>query len=92
VNGLVVNFARCIRADRKAAVTAQQLHLGLIEWLEQNRTKVFDYPFKIAVFGLGVTFLNSIGVQGDILSFVSGLLLGRATKTAKPKATKKKKS
>ena len=39
-----------------------------MEWLEQNRTKVFDYPLKIAVFGLGAVFLTHIGIPLDCVS------------------------
>jgi hypothetical protein len=60
--------------------TAEQLNLGLIGWLQQNRTKVFDYPFKIGLFGAGVLFLQYLGIEGDkVLDLIGGFILGRAT-------------
>ena len=51
-----------------------------MEWLQQNRTKVFDYPFKVGLFGASVLFLQYLGIEGDkVLDILSGYILGRAT-------------
>lgn len=67
----------------RAGDIAKQLELGLTEWLEENRTKVWDYPIKVAGYGLGFTVLTSIfGVPPNaVLTFVAGLLTGHVTKT-----------
>jgi hypothetical protein len=47
-----------------AGKIAKQLNLGLMEWLEANRTLVIEVPIRITLFGLGVAFLHSIGADG----------------------------
>jgi hypothetical protein len=56
----------------KAAQAAQWLQGCLVEWLEKNRTKVIDVPLRIGVFGLGVSFLSSIGA--DSLAAIGALV------------------
>jgi hypothetical protein len=68
----------------KVGDIARQLNLGLMEWLQQNRMKVFDYPFKIAVFGAGILFLQHLGIAGDrVVDLIGGYILGRTTSPSK---------
>jgi hypothetical protein len=59
----------------KAAEVAQQLHFGLMEWLEENRTAVFEVPFRIGIFAAGVAFLHSIGADSTAAVGAMGLLV-----------------
>jgi hypothetical protein len=34
-----------------------------MEWLEANSSAVFDIPIKIGLFGSGVLFLQTIGID-----------------------------
>jgi len=54
-----------------AGKIADELRRALVEWLEENRTMVFDVPVKIALFGAGVAFLHSIGA--DSFTAIGGL-------------------
>jgi hypothetical protein len=60
----------------KAADVAHKLHFGLMEWLAENRTAVFDIPYRIGLFGLSVTFLHSVGADSmAAIGALVGLLL-----------------
>jgi hypothetical protein len=47
----------------KAAKIARRLHLGAMDWLEQNSTTVFNVPCRISVFCAGIMFLHWIGAD-----------------------------
>src|SRR5262249_12961051 len=55
----------------EAARIALDLHLGLMEWLEVNRTWVVDIPMRMTFYGLGISFLHFIGA--DSFAAVAGL-------------------
>jgi hypothetical protein len=64
----------------KAAEIAEQLNIGLMEWLEQNRSKVFDYPIKLSLFAGSLLFLHHFAIDTDtVLKIVGGYILGRAS-------------
>jgi hypothetical protein len=70
-----------------AGQVVQQLRLGLMEWLEANRTVVIDVPVRIGLFGLGVAFLHSIGADsGWAVTAVGTLALKGKSVAPKPKA------
>jgi hypothetical protein len=46
-----------------AAEIARRLHLGAMDWLEQNSTTVFNVPWRISVFCAGIAFLHWIGAD-----------------------------
>ena len=67
-----------------AGKIARQLHVGLMECLEANRTLVSEIPIRVGLFGLGVAFLHSIGA--DSLGAIGGLTalaLRRAPNTSR---------
>jgi hypothetical protein len=77
-----------------AGQIARQLHIGMMEWLEQNRTQVFDIPIRMGFFGLVVAFLSSIGADSNAaIAGLIALVLRRAPKTGgtteKPKNRRK---
>ena len=63
---------------------AKHLHLGFMEWLEENRTLVIDVPIKIGLFGLGAAFLHSIGADSATAIGSLAWLLRRPAKSARP--------
>src|SRR5215472_15783384 len=66
-----------------AGKIAEQLHVGLIEWIEENRTMVVDVPIRIGLFGLGAMFLHAVGA--DSVTAIGSLawLLRRPAKSVK---------
>jgi hypothetical protein len=76
----------------KAAQIARSLHEGVMRWLEQNFTSSFDCAVRIGLFGVGITFLHSIGA--DYVAAVGALgtlaLKGGQAKDRKSKKTSKK--
>jgi hypothetical protein len=67
----------------EAGKIARQLHFGLMEWLEDNRTMVIEVPIRITLFGLCVALLHSLGA--DSTAAIAGLttLLLRGEKKKK---------
>jgi hypothetical protein len=59
----------------KAAEVVQRLHFGLMEWLEDNRTAVFEVPFRVGIFLTGVAFLHSLGADSATAIGALGLLV-----------------
>jgi hypothetical protein len=74
----------------KAQTIVSTLQSWTMEYLEANRMKVIEVPIKYGLFGLGIAFLTAIGVEPDMIRFVSGVALGRLSKY-KSKGSKKKK-
>jgi hypothetical protein len=69
-----------------------ELHGAMVEWLAEHRTMVIDVPIRLALFGLGVTFLHGIGADGvAAIGALTALVLRRAPKRA-PKAGAEKKA
>jgi hypothetical protein len=64
-----------------AAQVVRQLQLGTMEWLEKNRMTVFEVPFRIGLFGLGLAFVHALGVDNH---FVEGLIGFLVRKSAQP--------
>jgi hypothetical protein len=62
-----------------AAEVVRQLQLGAMEWLEKNRMTVFEVPFRIGLFGLGLAFVHALGVDNH---FVEGLIAYLVRKSA----------
>jgi hypothetical protein len=69
-----------------AAAVARQLQLGMMEWLEEYRTTIFDVPIRLGLIGLGLTFVNEISGP-----YVASLTAYLAKKTSKPRANAPKK-
>ena len=69
----------------QAAEVVRQLQLGAMEWLEKNRTTVIEVPFRIGLFGFGLTFLHAIGLDGAVATYMLGRFVfrGGPTKTAR---------
>jgi hypothetical protein len=59
----------------KAAEVVQWLHSGLMGWLNENRTAVFEVPFRISIFVAGVAFLHSIGADSATAITALGVLV-----------------
>jgi hypothetical protein len=61
----------------KAADTARRLQRTVTEWLETNRTMVIDVPVRLDLFGLAVTFVHQLGIDGTAvtagLAYLAGL-------------------
>ena len=75
----------------KAANVVQQLHFGLMEWLEENRKAVFDVPYlKVGVFLIGVAFLHSLGADSATAIGALGLLV-KSTASKKNKKKRQRK-
>ena len=75
----------------RAAGVVRQLQLGAMEWLEENRTTVFEVPFRIGLFGLGVAFLHALGVDSNLVTtLIAGLALKRAKKSEQEKKKRRK--
>ena len=72
----------------KAAEVVQRLHFGLMEWLEDNRTAVFEVPFRVGIFLTGVAFLHSLGADSETAIGALGLLV--KSTAGKKKGGKKK--
>jgi hypothetical protein len=58
----------------KAARIAEQLNIGMMEWLEANRANVAGCTLRIGLIGAGFLFLNACGLDGSIAAIVSGLV------------------
>jgi hypothetical protein len=75
----------------KAARIAEQLNLGMMEWLEANRANVAGCTLRIGLIGAGYLFLNACGLSGNIAAIVSGLVnrgfSNKKTSTARAKKT-----
>jgi hypothetical protein len=66
----------------KAGEIAQQLHLGLMEWLKDNRTLVIEIPVRVSLFAAGVIFLQWFGADSWAATLgLVGLALKRAPKS-----------
>jgi hypothetical protein len=73
----------------EAAKIAKQLHLALMEWVEENRTTIVEVPIRLGLFALGIEFLHSISADGiAAVTALTTLILKRPG--AKTKATGKK--
>jgi Kinase/pyrophosphorylase len=73
-----------------AGKIAEQLHVGLMEWLEANRTFAVEIPIRLAFFGAGVAFLHSIAVDGiPAIAGLTALVLKRGPKPSKKSPSKK---
>jgi hypothetical protein len=61
----------------RAADTARWLQKTVTEWLETNRTMVIDVPVRLGLFGLGITFVHLLGIDGAAvtasLAYLAGL-------------------
>jgi len=64
----------------KAADVAHGLHLRLMEWLEENRTTLFEVPFRVGIFAAGVAFLYYIGADSAAALGALGYVVGTAKK------------
>jgi hypothetical protein len=71
----------------KAADVVRGLHLRLMAWLEENRTTVFDVPYRAGLFGAGIAFLHFIGA--DSTAAIGGLAYLLKSKASKKKGGKK---
>ncbi len=47
----------------KAAEIARELQAGAMEWLQANRTTVFEGAFRLGLFGLGIAFVSALGIE-----------------------------
>jgi hypothetical protein len=47
----------------KAAEIGNQLQIGAMEWLQANRTTVFEGVFRLGLFGLGIAFVAALGIE-----------------------------
>jgi hypothetical protein len=47
----------------KAAEIARELQVGAMEWLQANRTTVFEGAFRLGLFGLGIAFVSALGIE-----------------------------
>src|SRR6266566_18053 len=75
----------------KAARIAEQLNIGMMEWLEANRANVAGCTLRIGLIGAGYLFLNACGLDGNIAAIVSGLVnRGFANKKANTTRAKKR--
>jgi len=74
-----------------AGKIAEQLHLGLMEWLEANRTLCIEVPIRLALFGAGMAFLHSIGADGiTAITALTTLVFKRGSAPGKPIPRKKR--
>jgi hypothetical protein len=46
-----------------------------MEWLKENKTAVFDVPFRIGIFLTGVAFLHSLGADSATAITAPGILV-----------------
>jgi hypothetical protein len=77
----------------RTAEVVRQLQLGAIEWLEKNRTTVFEVPFRIGLFGLGLAFVHALGVDGHLVTtLIAGLALKQAPKKSKRSSKHRKRA
>jgi hypothetical protein len=74
----------------KAAEVVQRLHFGLMEWLKENGT-VFEVPYRISIFVVGVAVLHSLGADSTAAIGALGLLV-RSTASKKKVGKNKKKA
>jgi hypothetical protein len=74
----------------KAADVAHGLHLRLMEWLEENRTTLFEVPFRVGIFLTGVIFLHSVGADSTAAIAAVGVLV-KSTGSKKGKTTRQRK-
>jgi hypothetical protein len=75
----------------KAARIAEQLYIGLMEWLEANRANVAGCTLRIGLIGAGYLFLNACGLDGNIAAIVSGLVNRGFASNNKTSTTRTKK-
>jgi hypothetical protein len=76
----------------KAEQIARSLHKGVMRWLEQNFTSSFDCAVRIGLFGVGFTFLHSIGADsGFAITALGGLALKGGQAKDSPNGKKKTK-
>jgi hypothetical protein len=73
----------------KAAEVVQRLHFGLMEWLKENGT-VFEVPFRIGIFVVGVAVLHSLGADSTAAIGALGLLVKSTASKKKVGKNKKK--
>jgi hypothetical protein len=74
----------------KAAWIAEQLNIGLMEWLEANRANVAGFTVRIGLIGTGYLFLHACGLDGRIAAIVSSLA-NRGFSNKKTNTTRAKK-
>jgi hypothetical protein len=74
----------------KAAEVVQRLHFGLMGWLKENRTEVFDVSYRVGLLLLGVAFLHSLGADSTAAIGALGFLV-RSTASKKKGGKNKKK-
>jgi hypothetical protein len=75
----------------KAARIAEQLNVGMMEWLEANRANVAGCTLRIGLIGAGYLFLNTCGLDGNIAAIVGGLVNRGFTSNKKTSTTRAKK-
>jgi hypothetical protein len=74
----------------KAAEVTQQLHFRLMQWLEVNRTAVFEVPFRVGIFVTGVALLHSLGADSATAIAALGVLV-KSTARKKNKEKRQRK-
>ena|SRR5215469_4982844 len=74
----------------KAADVVRGLHHGLMAWLEENRTAVFEVPFRVGIFLTGVVFLHSLGADSATAIAALGVLV-KSTASKKNKKKRQRK-
>jgi hypothetical protein len=74
----------------KAAWIAEQLNIGLMEWLEANRANVAGFTVRIGLIGTGYLFLHACGLDDRIAAIVSSLA-NRGFSNKKTNTTRAKK-
>jgi hypothetical protein len=75
---------------RKAAEVVQRLHFGLMGWLKENRTEVFDVSCRVGLFLFGAAFLHSLGADNAIATAIGALAFILKCPLNKKKGGKKK--
>lgn len=61
----------------KAGQIAEQLNLGLMEYLEKNRADLVGFSLKVGLMGAAYVFLKACGLEGEFFAFLRDLLLKR---------------
>jgi len=74
----------------KAAEVVQRLHFWSMEWLKENRTTLFEVPFRVGIFLTGVIFLHSVGADSTAAIAALGVL-AKSTATKKDKTKRQRK-
>src|SRR5262249_9376984 len=74
----------------KAAEVVQRLHFGLMGWLKENKTEVFDVSFRVGIFLIGVAVLQSLGADSVTVTAVGALAHILKSPASKKKGGKKK--